>query len=87
MNDHEMIYDGSIAYGQEYWKCPICGRVLSFSLIGPLRVTVIVEGDNTASHSGSRGLTIGAVTAQEEGEGDLSAFEPFIEELDMRGLD
>lgn len=83
---HEMLPYGSIGY-LSYWRCPSCGRLISFNEAGPTRIIVIAEGNSNASHFGNGGLFAGEAPTTANEDGDLSAFEQFIEEMDMSGLD
>ena len=41
--------------GAEEWYCPICGRHLLVSWTPRFKRTILVEGDPTVPHSGSKG--------------------------------
>lgn len=41
--------------GAEEWFCPVCGRHLLVSWTPRFKRTVLVEGDSTVPHSGSKG--------------------------------
>ena len=41
---HEMTYDG------EYWRCPICGRLICIDPLAKRVITVIAEGNPNVNH-------------------------------------
>lgn len=89
---HEMVLEQTHPSGAEEWVCPICGRrfVMTWK---PYRRVVLEAGDESATHSGSKGgVKVGAVTVIPDGpETDpsassgqsLSAFRDWIDGVDF----
>ncbi|MFL7869164.1 MAG: hypothetical protein AB8I58_10070 [Anaerolineales bacterium] len=84
--------------GAEEWFCPLCGRHLLVSWTPKFKRTVLVEGDSTVPHSGSKGnlLTMNRVdVAPEEsllpectGEQiEVARLQPWLEWMEERGFE
>jgi hypothetical protein len=64
---HRMVFVETGRDGSDRFDCLVCGRRLLFNY-EPLRMTVLIEGDTAAGHSGSKGdgLRITAVKAKKQ---------------------
>ncbi len=54
--DHEMIFGGIAANGNEEWQCSICNRHIQVRFHPIFKQTVIERGDEIALHFGSRSM-------------------------------
>jgi hypothetical protein len=52
---HEMIFDGQTAAGEDEWYCPTCGRRLLIQWPPAYQRTMINPGDEYAIHTVSKG--------------------------------
>lgn len=52
---HTMILQTTHESGAEEWYCPTCGRRIIFQWPPDFKKTVLVPGDEYASHSGGKG--------------------------------
>lgn len=67
---HQMILQSTDHAGIEKWYCSTCGRTILLSWPPHYSLTVIVAGDEMATHSGSKGgLRIGVEVEPELNEG------------------
>ena len=83
--------------GAEEWFCPICGRHLLVSWTPKFKRTVLVEGDSSVPHSGSKGnLLVNRVdVATEEnllpdcgGEQiEIARLQPWLEWMEKSGFE
>lgn len=81
---HQMTLERVYPSGAEEWACPICGRRF-ITTWKPYRRIVLEPGDESASHTGSKGgLKIGEVSVGEEP--NLTAFEDWLDGVDLSDL-
>jgi hypothetical protein len=52
---HEMVHQGTDATGMEEWRCPVCGRHFIVRWPPAYERLVLAEGDENATHIGTRG--------------------------------
>jgi hypothetical protein len=52
---HEMVHRGTDPSGVEEWRCPACGRHFIIRWLPDFERLVLVPGDETAAHFGSKG--------------------------------
>jgi hypothetical protein len=52
---HEMVHEGTDATGMEEWRCPVCGRHFVVRWPPDFERLVLAEGDENASHVGTKG--------------------------------
>lgn len=74
---HEMKPGKSYPSGAQEWICPACGRWIVMHHLpeqGKLKVIVLQDGDEEASHAGSRGgIRQGDVRVTEQAAAERSA--------------
>ena len=56
---HEMVHVGTDAAGMEEWRCPVCGRHFVVRWPPNYERLVLAEGDEHATHVGSREDEVG----------------------------
>ena len=60
--NHEMQLETEHASGAEEWYCPTCGRRFLLNMPPEYRKIILDSGDESATHSGSKGgLRMGSI--------------------------
>lgn len=80
---HDMVRVGRAESGAEEWSCPRCGRRMLVKWPPPrFEVTILAEGDSSASHIGTK-----AGSVPEPAPADLSMSDDELAWLREHGID